>query len=177
VNVFDDAERHPNVVFNSSPGSYFTKAFDTYALTGEAERHLADVDFDTFIATGVSGVIAAGVLAHHFKRYLAVVRKHDDRSTHSCLRVEGVVGKRWVFVDDFIATGSTWRRVLQEVDEVVNRIYQRSTTFVGAYLYETPRGGLMRYVPPVDGQVGCLVDDVDRSADRHDHDDAGTIVR
>lgn len=87
-------------------------------------------NIDTFVGIGNSGVAILMFLAHHFRRTFAIVRKEGVRS-HSSFDVEGRVGSTWLFVDDLIASGSTWRRV----SEAMHRNYPNSHCY-GAYLYE-----------------------------------------
>lgn len=85
---------------------------------------------DTLIGRGLSGTIAAALLGHATNRKFAAVRKSSAHS-HSGNLVEGRVGARWLFVDDFIAGGSTLRTTRDAVNAVVPR-----STYVGAWLYK-----------------------------------------
>jgi hypothetical protein len=84
---------------------------------------------DTLIGTGLSGSIAAGILATATHRMYAVVRK-SGVSTHSCNTVEGQIGARWLFIDDFVRSGRTRERVIEKIVDEVPR-----TRFVGSWLY------------------------------------------
>jgi hypothetical protein len=90
-------------------------------------------DYDTIVGTGLSGSIAAGILAVHTGKMYAVVRK-EGAITHSRKRIEGMVGRRWLFVDDFIDSGRTLNRVTDAMKYDVP-----DTTFIGSWLYD--RGG------------------------------------
>lgn len=130
--------------------SYFEQAFDFDELIARARIILARVDFDTIAVTGVSGTIAGTVLAQAFGKHLFVVRKADDNSTHSSLRFQGYLGKRWLFVDDLVSSGRTRRHVAQGVTNAVQHGYRVksmyhegvamdtsdfTTDYVGTYLY------------------------------------------
>jgi adenine/guanine phosphoribosyltransferase-like PRPP-binding protein len=93
------------------------------------------LDFDTVVVTGISGVVMGGVIAHALGCHLLIVRKEDDTSTHSWSRVEGYLGARWVFLDDFTETGRTRARVRRLVRDIA-RERDIATTNVGSVLYE-----------------------------------------
>lgn len=141
----------------SGVSSYFSAAFDSgrrdEAIDFARAAQLR-LDFDTVVVTGVSGTLMGGVIAHALDCNLVVVRKPDDVSTHSYRRIEGDLGRRWVFLDDLIDTGSTRRRVLREVRAHVAKVretysspdflygyspapaYVESCTFVGTVAYQ-----------------------------------------
>lgn len=93
---------------------YLQRARQTQAMIDDAREHLGGVDFDTMVGTGLSGALVIPVLAHALGKHWLIVRKDNDGS-HSSVPVEGALGERWVFVDDFIATGATARRVRSKV--------------------------------------------------------------
>lgn len=121
--------------------TYFPEPFTDHGLRGvvaDATSVLAPLEFDTVVATGVSGLTVAPALAYAMDKHLLIVRKADDQSHHGA-GVDGLVGRlgeRWIFVDDFIGSGSTLARVLSKVTERVHR-----AVFVGAYLYQPPLFG------------------------------------
>lgn len=113
---------------------YFSRAFDQDQLVKDARRALAGTDFDTFVGTGLSGTIVAPVLAYALHKNFMIIRKDDDESTHSPSTSEGTLGKRWIFVDDFIGSGKTRERVTAIVDELSN--YESfDTEYAGTYAY------------------------------------------
>lgn len=69
--------------------------------------------FDSIVCTGMSGVTVASPVSIRLKRALVIVRKADDKAHHGCTSVINArnLGKRWVFLDDFISTGQTSRYV------------------------------------------------------------------
>lgn len=119
-------------------GTYYLKSgFDRPALISSATEYLRDVDFDTIVATGVSGLIAAPVLAHVMDKHLLVVRKKGDGS-HSSHRLEGRYGSRALLVDDFMDTGAT-------VDRVLDALFHGPVglKFAGAYMYRALSEGYL----------------------------------
>lgn len=88
---------------------------------------------DTLIGTGISGGLSAALLAVATGKMYAVLRKDNARS-HSSMPLEGHVGRRWIFVDDFICSGATGRRVKNAVTKYVPR-----TEFVGTWLFRESR--------------------------------------
>ena len=97
-----------------------------------ATQCLRDIDFDTFVVTGVSGMCIGFLLARRMKKYILVIRKSDQES-HGGLWV-GTFGRRWVFLDDFQATGATLSRVKKAVKEFSTR-ERIPDEYVGAYFY------------------------------------------
>ncbi len=80
---------------------------------------LKDVDFDTLVVTGVSGCLIAGAVANTLRKNILVVRKENDDSHAGTgvYKCEGVLGDRWVFIDDLIFSGASLRRVRRAVAE------------------------------------------------------------
>lgn len=105
---------------------------DEGELLSRAQESLQGVEFDTFVGTGISGTVAALRLSRMMdKRYL-LVRKPND-GTHSSKSAEGTLGKRWVFVDDLIASGRTLVRVWNKVKSYNS--YGFKSEFAGVFLY------------------------------------------
>jgi adenine/guanine phosphoribosyltransferase-like PRPP-binding protein len=95
--------------------NYMDVALDD--LGGVIERakiKLAGVDFDTLVGTGFSGSVVVPALALAMGKYFVLIRKPKDGSHHNG-RAIGYLGQRWIFVDDFVATGATRDRVKQAV--------------------------------------------------------------
>lgn len=101
--------------------------------------------FDTLIGTGLSGALVVPTLARELRKHWAIVRKTTD-GCHSDSSIEGRIDKRWLFVDDFVDTGKTIKRVYEEVTSVC-RDHGHETEFVGMWAYY-PRVG--KYVPVAD---------------------------
>jgi adenine/guanine phosphoribosyltransferase-like PRPP-binding protein len=91
-------------------------------------------EFDAFVVTGNSGTIFGGVLAMAMKKNLILVRKPSDDG-HSCYKVEGDMGsKSYVFLDDFIGSGATFKRTTEKmIEEFPN------CQMVGTYEYTYTR--------------------------------------
>jgi hypothetical protein len=83
----------------------------------EAQRRLRDVDFDTMVGTGFSGGVVIPALALAMGKHFALIRKESDDSHHGPGRILGHIGARWIFVDDFVSTGGTRRRVIEKVEK------------------------------------------------------------
>jgi adenine/guanine phosphoribosyltransferase-like PRPP-binding protein len=118
----------------SSHASYLSNLFDDTAGTVARFRaKVRNVDFDTLVGTGLSGALAAQLLAQSVSCHFAVVRKSGE-STHSNNTVEGVIGKRWLFVDDLVASGETRSRVKTAM-QCFCEIHEFESVYVGDYLY------------------------------------------
>lgn len=120
-------------LYTTIPGSYMKEAFgDPIKMISRASLSLRGVNFDTMIGRGLSGALAVPTLARALGKHWAIVRKDDG--SHSYDRVEGSIGERWVFVDDFVSTGKTMRATMREV-----RAACPTTTLVGVYQYAEDR--------------------------------------
>lgn len=115
--------------------SYFDRALSetNRKLVGEIRKATEGVNFDTVVGTGLSGTIFAARVAPVLGKHFAIVRKPDDRSTHSDLRIEGTIGYRWIFVDDFLCSGATMKRTMEEMTETYP-----DCEFSGYYTYRDP---------------------------------------
>jgi orotate phosphoribosyltransferase len=95
--------------------------------------------FDTLVGTGFSGGVIIPALAMRLNKMYALVRKDSD-DTHHAGPIMGEVGASWIFVDDFIGTGTTERRVVEQMEAVRDGTMAYWTTphpteWVGTYLY------------------------------------------
>lgn len=80
------------------------------SIIAQAPRVIpADLQYDTIVGTGLSGTLVVPALAVALSKHFLIVRKsveHNHSGQH-----EGLFGRRWVFVDDLIASGDTLRTV------------------------------------------------------------------
>jgi orotate phosphoribosyltransferase len=108
------------------------------AQIADAKSLLADVDYDMIIGTGLSGGLVIPKLADALGVDWGIVRKEEEES-HRERRVEGTrFGRKWVFVDDFVASGATRRRVKAEVQRYC-RDRGITTEYAGTYSYRNSR--------------------------------------
>lgn len=127
---------------------------------------------DTLVGTGMSGTLIVPRLAERLGLFWGVVRK-PGVSSHagSTTRYEGQMGRRWAFVDDFISSGDTMFRVLDEVEgEFANPDPGRypwkahwHTEFAGALCYSNWSGS---YSTPFKGLWGLEAGFVGSRRDR-----------
>lgn len=118
--------RHYSDYLFSNPKWIVEKYVDAVKL-GTIPEH------DTLISTGLSGSIAAGLFAHATDKMYAVLRKEGTKH-HSGNDVEGRIGAKWIFVDDFIGGGHTRNRVHKRICELATQ-RDIKTTYVGSWLY------------------------------------------
>jgi len=114
---------------------YLERAFYPAYLASVEEffcRAVAEVDFDTVVVTGTSGLIMGPHLARTHRKGLLVVRKPNDNS-HSVSRLTGHHGKRLFLVDDVVETGETVSRVLRTVEE--HWRYDEKPMWAGAFFW------------------------------------------
>lgn len=116
---------------------YMDKALTPQGLAGimeDAKADLADVEFDTIVGTGFSGGVVIPALALAMGKEFVLIRKETDDSHHGSGRLIGSLGERWIFVDDFVSSGHTRRRVIDKIDAACV-LHDHDTTYVGDYLY------------------------------------------
>ena len=108
---------------------------------------LYDLKFDGFIVTGVSGITMGSVAARTLRKDLVVCRKRND-DKHSYYYVENYKpNKRYVFLDDLIATGDTYERVCNQMEEIHKQLVElkwipkdsKKSEVIGQMLYDTER--------------------------------------
>jgi orotate phosphoribosyltransferase len=130
--------------------------------TGYMDRALFDLDavirlarkdllphldeFDTLVGTGFSGGVVVPALARSLRKKFVLLRKETDDSHHGSGRLLGDLGERWLFVDDFVSSGHTKRRV-QEKIAAAAILEDSPTTYVGDYLYAHLGDDVERYRP------------------------------
>lgn len=101
---------------------------------GDAVRDLTPHvnEFSTVVVTGYSSAISGSIIADRLNKNLVVVRKPtaEPGFDHRSLMVEGVHGEPCLFVDDFICSGNTIRRVYDGVKA-------NGGSIVGFWLYSS----------------------------------------
>lgn len=103
-----------------------------------AQADLRNRNFDTIVGTGLSGAIVIPALALAMGKSFVIVRKRNDDSHHGGDLV-GKLGRRWIFLDDFVSTGETRKRVIDKVDDACKNTWHdvhRRASLVGQYTYE-----------------------------------------
>lgn len=114
-----------------------------------ARTLLHDIDFDSIAFCGISGALFGPTLAHAMGKEIILVRKKDDTS-HSNYTVEGFRdSQRYIFVDDIIDYGRTFRHTVNGVKR-----FAPNAKLIGVYLYGDGRstflGELLRQWIPVE---------------------------
>jgi hypothetical protein len=117
--------------------TYLDTAFSAEARRGmlrQFRKMVREVEFDSIVVTGASGLLIGGLLAHLTKKGIIIVRKRNE-GAHSSNRVEGWIhSSKLVFVDDFIDTGATFKRVDKELtDKAEEREWKWK--WVGTFLW------------------------------------------
>ena len=122
---------------------YMSMAYHPSDLASLIEEHVRNLDFDTFVGRGLSGSIAVSSMAARFNKEYLIIRKIGD-SSHACLPAFGKLGKRWVFLDDIMASGHTFYETYIGVENIVNKVEDYAKVwdrkfvrpeFVGTLLY------------------------------------------
>jgi hypothetical protein len=120
---------------------YFDKGFDSEYLIKTAEQHFNafDIEVDSFVGLGLSSLIAVPVLAYHFKVPFLALRKPGVSCHDSQVGMigRGTIGKRWMFIDDFKATGRTIENAKSYVTKGLDYmgVPETATKYVGTFTY------------------------------------------
>lgn len=113
---------------------YLNRAFDSIEdIAGTMDIKVRDVEYDTMVGIGLSGSLVIPSLARLMGKYWAIVRKQDN--SHSSNKFEGTLGRRWLFVDDFVESGTTLltcKKVIADICEIKEHV----TQYVGTYQYQ-----------------------------------------
>ena len=104
---------------------------------------LKDVEFDAIACRGNSGTLFAGALSLRMGKPIILVRKPTGDS-HTSTIVEGCMSAlSYVVVDDFVASGKTYRTIREEI---ANRI--RPIECKGIYTYKGDSPGFEPFPVP-----------------------------
>ena len=106
----------------------------TPAMVAKARKALHGVRYDTMVGRGLSGALVVPQLAKALRKNYMIVRKPGE-STHDSSQAVGKLGKRWLFVDDFVSSGTT-RRLTKETVNAVSMLRNFTTEYVGTYEYK-----------------------------------------
>jgi hypothetical protein len=115
--------------------------YDDYSLDNLAVTvrttcaHLRDyaTEFDSLAVQGMSGVLVGSPVALRLRKPLVIVRKeNDNRHASEDIINYGRVGAAWLFLDDFIDSGATQRRVYDALLLYTGTNYPR---WAGSYCY------------------------------------------
>jgi adenine/guanine phosphoribosyltransferase-like PRPP-binding protein len=93
------------------------------------------VEFDTIVGTGVSGLLPLVSVAKELGVDWLAVRKENDES-HTGTPAEGILGNKWILLDDFVETGKTLVRVQDTIDMRAREL-DFDTKFVGVFQYHS----------------------------------------
>lgn len=93
---------------------------------------------DTIAVIGASGLLVGTVVAYKLNMDLLVVRKKDD-VCHSSHKVEGMLGGRYIVIDDIVESGATVAYVVTQIKQadrnVSNRRERYESRCVGILCY------------------------------------------
>lgn len=129
-----EAEEHLRIGISYADEATRTTDYLKDRFIGDLETGgMALGEIDTLIGTGLSGSLVVPRLAESLGLRWAVVRKEND-GAHDSRKVVGDIGKRWMFVDDFISTGQTYHRVLYNVAQITD-VRGHDTDHIGVWEY------------------------------------------
>jgi hypothetical protein len=116
---------------------YFSGVYDDPdQIIASFEPHLEDREVDTLVGTGLSGGIIVPMMARHYGLEYMIVRK-DGTGTHDPSLVYGKMGQHYVIVDDFVASGSTIRRIQRSLHLSIPEDHEYRMEGVWEYHHDT----------------------------------------
>lgn len=92
-------------------------------------KGLRDYDYDSIVCCGTSGILVAPQVCEILDKEIVIVRK-DHEKRYSPFVIEGILGNRFVFLDDLVCSGGTLRHVIKNIKE--EHFYAKC---VGVYCY------------------------------------------
>lgn len=117
------------MIYNGHEGLLDDIPYVTTYTTAALRPHKSRYDF--IAVTGMSGVLVGSPVAIRLKVPLVVVRKPEEISHSYTDLIGGAAARgRYVFIDDFIAGGTTYGRVRERLAES-----DMDCRYVGCYLY------------------------------------------
>lgn len=126
-------------------GYFHSDAYYIQRNVDAASDLLEDLDFDTIVCMGISGLIFSSPLAMAMDKHLLVVRKDVD-SSHGKFIAEGHLGRRWLFVDDFISGGTTFKNVNNAIEMICEgKWYSDSNIYRPHFEFDTHCVGIYEY--------------------------------
>ncbi len=126
-----------DIVTNYLRDVYNVGTFELTVVTAKQklEKFMQIESFDAIAFTGNSGAALAYPLSYLLRIPLICVRK-SIKSSHFKGLVEGCYGaNRYIIIDDFVATGSTIKKIQKAVKKFYKDCEQEEPTLVGLYLY------------------------------------------
>jgi hypothetical protein len=98
-------------------------------------KFLKGVDFDTIVCTGVSGLVIAPIIAHLMGKCIFVIRKEGE-GCHSSAGYSGIMGSRFIILDDLVDSGQTLRRINTHLIDHDHANRDTPPVFVGTVMYQ-----------------------------------------
>ena len=98
-------------------------------------KDLREYDFDSIVCCGTSGLLVAPQVCEILNKEIVVVRK-DHEKRYSPFIIEGVLGSRFIFLDDLVCSGATLKYVIKNLKE--EHPYAKC---LGAYCYMKDKCG------------------------------------
>lgn len=117
---------------------YLNNLFDANSRKCIINRSVSKInklglDFDTVVFTGNSGALIVPEIAIALNKPFTLVRK--ETNSHSCFIVEGFVKfKKYLIIDDFVESGNTARRIIDEI----NTKLLPGKKCIGVFTYNSP---------------------------------------
>jgi hypothetical protein len=103
--------------------SYSRGMFDPKEIIADMRDQMQGVKYDTLVGRGTSGMLVIPIVAKALRKNWFIVRKeHDYTNAHGGVQFMGDLGRRWVFLDDFVSSGETFSIVRQRVRDAVEQI-------------------------------------------------------
>lgn len=129
------------MIYHSINNIYSDRLSDLAQTVAEAVEDLTPYlsQFDFIAVTGMSGALVGSPVAIALDKPLTLIRKDSD-SNHGSPMIVGHLKGRYIFLDDFLASGKTRLTVIEKLKayDRNQRYYDRNhkdMEYVGDYLY------------------------------------------
>jgi hypoxanthine phosphoribosyltransferase len=106
---------------------------DTLIANAETQLLGLDIEFDSMVGIGMSGMLVLPLLARHFDVPFLALRKPGESSHMRYAIAHGTIGKKWILIDDFVETGATVALARSLVTKATEGRFV--TTYQGTYCY------------------------------------------
>lgn len=111
--------------------------------------------FDTVVAIGLSGMMVMPLIGYHYGVNMLALRKNGAEDNHTYegdinAVAEGVLGRKWLLIDDFVSSGGTADKAIKLVNRFAEN-FNHKTEFVGVYGYNVGMNGATKYYYPRKG--------------------------
>jgi hypothetical protein len=116
--------------------SHSTKGMDSVrTLTSRLRAASHGIRYDTIVGIGISGAMVVPAIGRSMRKNWALIRKDGEYNHAGNASFEGVIGKRFIIVDDFVSSGATVAVILAKLAKVAAEYGTPRPAFAGVWEY------------------------------------------